>query len=154
MALILFVQAAMHCRLAIASGALRHEIEFVLENSGLRKEFQHITSAEDVSHGKPNPEPFLHAMAGLNKQNEGQGSPLLAEECLVIEDSIPGIHAAQSAGMKVVAVANTHGVKELKEADVVLRAMSEFHLPKIQATLWGEETQPTVKRQNGQTGGC
>ena len=43
-------EAALHYRLAIASGALRHEIDFVLEQVGLKKEFEHITSAEDVVH--------------------------------------------------------------------------------------------------------
>ena len=130
-------EAALHLRLAIASGALRQEIEFVLEHSGLRKEFQHITSAEDVSHGKPNPESFLHAMASLNTHHEGQAAPLVASECLVIEDSIPGVHAAHSAGMKVVAVANTLDVEALRDADVVVQTMSALHLSKIQATLWG-----------------
>ena len=56
--------------LAIASGALRNEIELILEEAGLRKAFRHITSAEDVTQGKPAPDPFLHALAGLNGQSE------------------------------------------------------------------------------------
>ena len=53
--------------LAIASGALRHEIEVILEQAGLQKDFLHITSAEDVTRGKPDPQPFLHALAALNR---------------------------------------------------------------------------------------
>jgi beta-phosphoglucomutase len=61
-------EAAAAYPLAIASGALRHEIEVILEQAGLRKEFSHITSAEDVTRGKPDPQPFLHALAALNRQ--------------------------------------------------------------------------------------
>ena len=61
-------EAAARVPLAIASGALRNEIDVILEEAGLRKAFCHITSAEDVTRGKPAPDPFLHAMAGLNRQ--------------------------------------------------------------------------------------
>ena len=63
--------AAASYPLAIASGALRHEIEVILERAGLRKEFLHITSAEDVTRGKPDPQPFLHALDALNRTTSG-----------------------------------------------------------------------------------
>ena len=59
--------------LAIASGALRHEIEVILEQAGLRKEFLHITSAEDVTRGKPDPQPFLQALNGVESTTPGAG---------------------------------------------------------------------------------
>lgn len=127
-------EAAATCPIAIASGALRAEIELVLEQIGLRKAFCHITSAEDVAHGKPNPEPFLHALAGLNRQHAtGLLSPT---SCLVIEDSRPGIRAAKSAGMKVLAVANTHTVQDLHEADAISHSLRDTHLKDVRARLW------------------
>ena len=54
--------------LAVASGALRQEIETILSTAGLRKHFSVIISAEDVNHGKPEPEIFLKALAALNAQ--------------------------------------------------------------------------------------
>ncbi|THI86034.1 MAG: HAD family phosphatase [Nitrospira sp. CG24A] len=120
--------------LAIASGALRHEIEVILEHAGLRKEFLHITSAEDVTRGKPDPQPFLQALNGLNQQRREQA--ITAGSCLVIEDSIPGIRGAKTAGMKVLAVANTHGAQDLHEADAVVQHLSRMCLNDLREQLW------------------
>lgn len=127
-------EAAATCPIAIASGALRAEIELVLGQMGIRKAFCHITSAEDVTHGKPNPEPFLHALAGVNRQH-GTAS-LSPTSCLVIEDSRPGIRAAKSAGMKVLAVANTHTVQDLHEADAISHSLRDTRLMDVRARLW------------------
>ncbi|MBK5283509.1 MAG: HAD family phosphatase [Nitrospiraceae bacterium] len=120
--------------LAIASGALRHEIEVILEQAGLRKEFLHITSAEDVTKGKPDPQPFLQALNALNRQRQEQA--ITAESCLVIEDSIPGIRGAKIAGMKVLAVANTHTIQDLHEAHAVAQSLSQIHLSELRDRLW------------------
>lgn len=121
--------------LAIASGALRNEIELILEEAGLRKAFLHITSAEDVTRGKPAPEPFLHAMAALNRQ---PAQPALTpDDCLVIEDSLPGIRAARAAGMKVLAVANTHTVQDLGEADAITDSLANTSISDLRTRLWG-----------------
>lgn len=126
--------AATRYRLAICSGALRHEIEFILEQSGIRKEFEHITSAEDVTHGKPHPEGFLHALAALNQTANQAMTP---RECLVIEDSLPGIRGAHAAGMKVLAVANTHRLEELQEADAMTTSLADVKLQELTHRLWG-----------------
>ncbi len=120
--------------LAIASGALRHEIEAILEQAGLRKEFLHITSAEDVTRGKPDPQPFLHALTALNRQRQEQ--VITAESCLVVEDSLPGIRSAKTAGMKVLAVANTHTIQDLHEAHAVASNLSEIRLSELRKRLW------------------
>jgi HAD superfamily hydrolase (TIGR01509 family) len=120
--------------IAIASGALRPEIELILEQAGIRKAFRHITSAEDVTKGKPDPQPFLHALAGLNRQSSA--SALSPDSCLVIEDSLPGIRAAKSAGMKVLAVANTHTVQDLHEAHAIIQSLRETRLTELRARLW------------------
>jgi beta-phosphoglucomutase len=120
--------------LAIASGALRHEIEVILEQAGLRKEFHHITSAEDVTRGKPDPQPFLHALNGLNRQRR---EPLIpAESCLVIEDSLPGIRSAKTAGMKVLAVANTHTIQDLHDAHAMTQSLAQVRLSELRTRLW------------------
>jgi beta-phosphoglucomutase len=127
-------EAAAAYPLAIASGALRHEIEMILEQAGLRKEFLHITSAEDVTRGKPDPQPFLQALNGLNRQRRVQA--ITAESCLVIEDSIPGIRGAKTAGMKVLAVANTHTIQDLHEAHAVAQSLSQIRLSELRERLW------------------
>ena len=128
--------AASHYRLAVASGALRDEIDFVLEQAGLKKQFEHITSAEDVVYGKPDPEPFLHALASLNRAAASGSTTITPEDCAVIEDSIPGIRAARAAGMRVVAVANTHPQGDLTEADVVIASLAEFTVADLGQRLW------------------
>lgn len=127
-------EAAASYPIAIASGALRPEIELILEQAGIRKAFRHITSAEDVTRGKPDPQPFLHAMAGLNQQSPA--SAISPDSCLVIEDSLPGIRAAKSAGMKVLAVANTHTIQDLHEAHAISHSLGEVHLTDLRARLW------------------
>jgi beta-phosphoglucomutase-like phosphatase (HAD superfamily) len=118
--------------LAIASGALRHEIEYILETAGLRKAFLHITSAEDVRRGKPDPEPFLLALAALQKREPD----LTAASCLVIEDSLPGVHGAKAAGMKVLAVTNTHTVQDLHEAHAITCSLQDTSLAELRGRLW------------------
>ena len=111
--------------LAIASGALRHEIEFVLESAGIRSAFNVLVSAEDVSEGKPSPECFNTA---LERLNEISGERIKRDECLVIEDSIAGIEAAKAAGMLCVAVTNTYSRDRLTLADKVVKGLSEINL--------------------------
>jgi len=127
-------EAAAAYPLAIASGALRHEIEVILEEAGLRKEFLHVTSTEDVTRGKPDPQPVLRALTGLNRQ--GREQAITAGSCLVIEDSIPGVRGAKTAGMKVLAVANTHTIQDLHEAHAVVQSLSQIRLSELRERLW------------------
>src|SRR4029077_3307931 len=96
--------AAARVPLAIASGALGREIELILAQSGLGECFALIVSAEDVRAGKPSPEGFLPPLEGLRRHRLN----LAAAECLVIEDSQPGVEGARRAGMRCLAVTNSH----------------------------------------------
>lgn len=111
--------------LAIASGALRQEIELVLARGGIRDYFHAIVAAEDVSECKPHPEGYVKALAALNAHQRHNGHSghhelIQPSECLVIEDSIAGIEAARRAGMRCLAVTNSYHAEELKEADWVV----------------------------------
>jgi beta-phosphoglucomutase len=113
--------------LAVASGALRQEIETILSTAGLLKHFAVIISAENVDHGKPEPEIFLKALVGLNARVENN-DPIDAADCLVIEDSKEGIRGARRAGMKCLAVSNSHATELLQEANAVVRSLEEVDL--------------------------
>src|SRR5262245_6619188 len=113
--------------LAVASGALRHEIETILSTAGLLKHFSVIISAEDVNHGKPEPEIFLKALAGLNAQVK-DSDRITAADCLVVEDSKEGIRGARRAGMKCLAVSNSHAAELLQEAHAVVTSLEEVDL--------------------------
>lgn len=117
--------------LAIASGALRNEIEMILRSIGLKKHFKVIVSAEDVSEGKPSPEIFLKALGLLNQQNIS-GQPILPSQCLVVEDSKEGIMGARHAGIKCLAVTNSHPPEELREADVIVSSLEEVAISFLQ----------------------
>jgi HAD superfamily hydrolase (TIGR01509 family) len=123
--------AAAGHRLAIASGALRHEIEYILEAAGIRRAFEHITAAEDVRKGKPDPEAYLHTLQRLN-----QKAPVGASECLVIEDTIPGIQAAHAAGMRCLAVSNTCPADQLTIADAVTATLKGYDLESLRRRFW------------------
>lgn len=78
---------------------------------------QVLVTSDDVTNGKPHPEPYLKGAAGL-----GFASP----ECLVIEDAPAGIQSARAAAMKVVGIASTYSVSQLREADAVIRGFQEL----------------------------
>lgn len=111
--------------LAIASGALRSEIELVLSTITLISYFQAIVSAEDINEGKPSPEIFIKALSRLNDQR-AEGAPIQPSECLVIEDSKEGIVGARRAGIKVLAVTNSHPAERLAEADAVVAGLDRI----------------------------
>ena len=120
--------------LAIASGALRSEIELILQSIGLRKYFHAIVSAEDVHEGKPNPEIFIKALSSLSRQQD-DSRPILPSECLVVEDSKEGILGAHGAGIKCLAVTNSYPAEELKEAEAVVRSLEEVTIPFLEKLI-------------------
>ena len=117
-----------HVPLAVASGALRQEIETILQTVGLLSHFRAIVSAEDVQQGKPEPEIFIKALAALNESN-GAGAAIAPIDCVVIEDSKEGVRGARQAGMKCLAVTNSHPSELLQEADAIVASLEEVTVP-------------------------
>jgi beta-phosphoglucomutase len=115
--------------LAIASGALHREIERILTAGGLRQAFTAIVAADDVTRGKPHPEPYLTAMSAVAPQAPG----LAAGECLVVEDSMPGIAAGRAAGMKVLAVASSYSPERLTAAHRVVPSLQGLRAADLRA---------------------
>jgi beta-phosphoglucomutase len=93
-------------KMGLVSGAIRQEIDIVLQRANLAESFQVIVADDDVSTSKPEPDGYLLAVERFNQQLPDLN--LQPSECLVIEDSLVGIQAAKRAGMKVVGVANTY----------------------------------------------
>jgi beta-phosphoglucomutase family hydrolase len=107
---------------AIGSSTHRKNIEVSLDVLGLRDFFREIVSAEDVSHGKPDPEVFLKAAAKIGTA---------PESCVVFEDAHVGIEAAQRAGMRVIAVATTNPLSELGKADLAVARLDELSVEQV-----------------------
>jgi HAD superfamily hydrolase (TIGR01509 family) len=100
--------------LAIASGALRAEIERVLDATRLAPCFVGIVAAEDTPLSKPAPDPYLRAVTLLGAATPG--AVLRAAECLAIEDSRWGLESARTAGLRTLAVTHTYPAEALRAA--------------------------------------
>jgi len=103
--------------LGIVSMAPRDEIELVLDRGGMREHFSVIVSAEDVKKCKPDPECFRIGFQQIDAVRTAQGRlPMTHGECLVIEDSPPGIVAARNADLPALGVTNTVDAAALRRA--------------------------------------
>ena len=76
-----------------------------------------LVTSDDVTHGKPNPEPYLQGARRLG---------LNPAECLVIEDAPAGIQSARAGGMKVIGMASTYLPDALEQADAVVRRLGQI----------------------------
>jgi beta-phosphoglucomutase family hydrolase len=81
--------------MAVASGGHRHIVRRTLELIGILDLFGAVVCAEDTVRGKPHPDPFLEAARLLGVE---------PQRCLVFEDSVTGLNAAQAAGMQCIIV--------------------------------------------------
>ncbi|UYL07751.1 HAD family phosphatase [Bdellovibrio sp. SKB1291214] len=92
--------------MAIVTGSRRKIVELTMNQLGLQPYFDLLVCAEDYTNGKPAPDCFLMAANKLS---------IAPSDCLVFEDAILGMQAAQSAGMNVLMVdeayALTHAQK-------------------------------------------
>ena len=103
--------------LGIVSMARREEIEFVLDTAGLKNYFSVIISAEDVTACKPDPQCYIKGFNLIDAWRMRVGkNPMVHGDCLVIEDSPPGITAGNRAGLKTLGVTNTVDARALRAA--------------------------------------
>ncbi len=116
--------------LAVASGALRHEVELFLKVLKIGDAFSVIVAADEVSRSKPDPETYIAALkrlrdlVGSNHVDPGG--------CIAIEDTPTGIQSAKSAGLFVIGVTNSFPAKALREdADHVVTSLEEINLEKM-----------------------
>ena len=114
---------------ALVTSALRHNQELAFARFSLHPWFDTVVTAEDVTHGKPHPEPYLTAVVRL-------GIP--AAECLVIEDSLHGLAAARAAGCRTLGLATSYSAESLRAAgaDYVCTSYDEV------AAVWEGLHQP------------
>ncbi len=106
-------------KLGLVSSAPKENIDLALTELNLTEVFDCIVSGQEVSESKPSPQIYLLAAKKL------QVTP---EDCLAIEDSPLGVKAAKAAGMKCLAVTNTHHQQNLREADTVVDSLEKVDL--------------------------
>jgi len=116
-------------QLGLVSMANLAEVSYVFQRANLTPLFTVVITAEDASVCKPAPDCYLTGLLKLNeKRQQDRQLPLLASECLAIEDSPPGIQSARAAGMRTLGVTNTVSEGALREvgADVVTKSLADW----------------------------
>ncbi len=101
-------------KVAMASSAPMENIQLVTRALGINDCFQAIVWGREVTEGKPSPQGFLLAARKLQVE---------PQDCIVIEDAVAGVTAAKRAGMKCLAVTNTHPAVSLKGADLIVNTL-------------------------------
>jgi HAD superfamily hydrolase (TIGR01509 family) len=122
-------EAARRYTLGVVSMARRTEIDYVLERSGLAEYLKTVVSAGDVGAHKPDPACYRLGFRLINERRRREAKMLIREtDCLVIEDSPPGVRAARGAGLRTLGVTNTVVEKELRAAgaEVVTPSLADW----------------------------
>ena len=116
--------------LMIVTGTLRAEAEMILRRANLRELFVDIIAAEDVEHGKPEPDGFIAALGRLGFLLRLR-PPIDPSQALAIEDTAAGIEAARRCGMRVLALTQTSSAADLAAADLIRGSFRECDLDDI-----------------------
>ncbi|OGN99969.1 MAG: hypothetical protein A2Y90_05720 [Chloroflexi bacterium RBG_13_52_12] len=104
---------------AIASSAVPENIDVIIRGMGIEDCFQAIAYGTEVAEGKPSPQIFLLAAKKLGVK---------PADCVVFEDAIAGVAAAKKAGMKCIAVTNSHPSHSLKNADLIIDSLEDVDI--------------------------
>ena len=121
-------EAAAAVPIAIASGAMRHEIDEVIDAAGMTDLFATIVAAGDTPQSKPSPEPYRLA---LERLRESSGRDIDARRAVAIEDSRWGLESAHGAGLRLVGVTNSYPAHELTGAELVVESLQSLTLPAL-----------------------
>jgi HAD superfamily hydrolase (TIGR01509 family) len=114
--------------MAVASNAERPNVDFVLDGSGLAPHFRVAIDGAQVERPKPAPDIYLMAAGALGTA---------PGNCLVFEDSMPGVEAARAAGMRVVGMQTTHA--ELSGVEV---GVNDYRDPRLEPWLRAQTVLP------------
>lgn len=117
-----------HYPLAVCSGALRDEIDLMLEGVSLRDCFSVVVSAEDVAVGKPDPQGYLLTAQLLS---EKVGKRINPADCLVIEDAPTVARSVRPAGFPVLGVATTYSLDKLGDANWAVESLDPDAVQKV-----------------------
>jgi sugar-phosphatase len=119
------LQALPRTAWAVITAGVRPVARLRLRHTNLPEPMVLIT-AEDLHHGKPDPEGYLAAAARLN---------VPPRDCVVVEDAPAGLEAARAAGMRGVALTTTHSAEQLMTATFGLRSLAQLRATPLGAEL-------------------
>ena len=130
-----FIQTAVAAvPIAIASGALRHEIEEILQAAGVAHLFSAVVASGDTPQSKPSPAPYRLAFERLRQVT---GRALDPGRCVAIEDSRWGLESARGAGLRCVGLTTSYPASELPGAELVVGGLSQLTLPALERLCSG-----------------
>jgi beta-phosphoglucomutase len=102
----------------LAAASSSKNTKEILKTTGIIDDFSTIIDGYDIVHGKPDPEIFLKAAAGLK---------LDVSECVVFEDSIAGVEAAKAGGFLCVGIDRHHRPENYKQADLYVTGLENVN---------------------------
>ncbi len=112
----LVLLAKKNCKTALVTSSERHVLKKALRVLKLSKnDFDALVTFELCKKRKPSPLPYLIAAKTLKVE---------PKDCLVIEDSIPGVESAKRAGMKCIAVTHTTPASKLRKANLIVKSLN------------------------------
>ncbi|KAK9819089.1 hypothetical protein WJX81_002466 [Elliptochloris bilobata] len=114
---------------ALATSAPEARVRAALHGGGLDDLFMAVVTSEDVSRGRPDPEPYLLAAQQI-------GRPPV--RCVIIGNSNQSVEAAREGGMAAVVVAGQQPLYELGAADLVVRQLDELSLVNLKQLFRNE----------------
>lgn len=109
---------------ALASSTPIENIQLISDVLGLKRYLSVLVSGERVARGKPAPDIFLKGASELHMNPSW---------CVVIEDAVAGVQAAHAAGMRCIAVAGNRDLPGLREAELMVKDLTEVDVERIQA---------------------
>ena len=121
-------EAASVVPIAIASGAMRHEIDEIIDAAGVSNLFATIVAAGDTPESKPSPAPYRLAFQQLRERT---GRELDPRRSVAIEDSKWGLESARGAGLRLVGVTSSYAADELSGAELVVNGLDALTLPAL-----------------------
>ena len=121
-------------QIGLVTGAIRSEVESILQRVNLGDYFSVIVTGDEISTSKPQPDGYLLAVERFNRWNFNL--QLQPWECLVIEDTFVGCEAAKRAGMQVVGIAHTYPFHFMQRvSNWAIDNFSQLDLDRVEETF-------------------
>ncbi len=140
---LIFKLRVAHLKMAVVSGALRSEVELVLNRANLAQYFTVIVANDDMIVNQLEPSGYLLAVERLNQLEPSLN--LQVSECLAIEDTPDGIQSAKLAGVPVVGVAHTYPLHMLqRQANWAVDYLTDLEVERVQQLFSRSAPQPSL----------
>jgi beta-phosphoglucomutase len=117
-------------KLAVVTGAVRSEVERILQRCEIDRYFTTIVAGDDITQSKPDPTGYLLSIERLNQIEPNLN--LVASECLAIEDTFAGLEALKAARIQAVAIAHTYPFHMLqRRANWTIDTFADLELDRV-----------------------